>query len=39
VDDLERARSTLRPAPPPPDVPSWDDVATRLEAVYRDVLA
>jgi glycosyltransferase involved in cell wall biosynthesis len=39
VDDLERARSTLRPAPPPPDVPSWDDVAGQLEAVYRDVLA
>ena len=43
--DLEEVASrvrelrTRRPDGPPPPVPTWDDVAARLEGVYRSLLA
>jgi glycosyltransferase involved in cell wall biosynthesis len=42
IDDvlpLVRELRTRRPAGGPPQVPSWDDVAARLEGIYRSLLA
>ena len=41
IDDVLPGVRELRTAPPPggpPWVPSWDDVAQRLEGVYRSLL-
>jgi glycosyltransferase involved in cell wall biosynthesis len=37
VDELPAALATLEQHPAqPPEIPTWDDVAARLETVYRD---
>lgn len=40
-DVLPRVRElrTRRPQGPPPPVPSWDDIAQRLEGLYRSLVA
>jgi glycosyltransferase involved in cell wall biosynthesis len=38
VPALVRELRTRRPSGPPPPVPSWEDVAARLEGIYRSLV-
>ena len=41
LEEVPRACASCaraRPSGPPPPVPSWDDVAARLEGIYRSLV-